>query len=190
MTARLSGRVAVFSSSSSSFFCRYVSLTEIICIFHLVFSLVSSLLRTDPFIEPSQACSLFQIILNLFVRYDTGGGGKVRTLSFSKQMPSKHKKGRTLVHESSSLFDALSCHRCLFFFGIEQLCLLDEAHKYLGDKGGGAKFTETLLSCVRQQRHFGLRTSDLSLPSGLVMLSFCAYFSMVGWAFRVWMMNL
>ncbi|EGF97816.1 uncharacterized protein MELLADRAFT_41146, partial [Melampsora larici-populina 98AG31] len=39
-----------------------------------------------------------------------------------------------------------------------KVLLLDEAHKYLGETNSCSKFTTSIVSLIRQQRHFGIRT--------------------------------
>ncbi|KAF2136015.1 uncharacterized protein K452DRAFT_329901 [Aplosporella prunicola CBS 121167] len=67
---------------------------------------------TDPFVDASSACTLFDICLALFLE-DPSPVGRV--------------------------------------------IALDEAHKYMNGNAGADRFTETLLTCIRIQRHAGCR---------------------------------
>ncbi|GME23589.1 hypothetical protein GTA08_BOTSDO11984 [Neofusicoccum parvum] len=67
---------------------------------------------TDPFVDASSACTLFDICLALFLE-DDGSAGRV--------------------------------------------IALDEAHKYMTDTASSDRFTESLLTCIRIQRHAACR---------------------------------
>lgn len=68
---------------------------------------------SDPFVDESSACALFDICLALFLENSTPGVGKV--------------------------------------------IALDEAHKFMNDTSAANTFTQSLLSCIRLQRHLGAR---------------------------------
>ncbi|KAK7711557.1 hypothetical protein SLS57_008040 [Botryosphaeria dothidea] len=67
---------------------------------------------TDPFIDASSACTLFDICLALFLEDDTSSG---------------------------------------------RVIALDEAHKYMTDTAASDRFTDSLLTTIRIQRHAGTR---------------------------------
>lgn len=68
---------------------------------------------SDPFVDESSACALFDICLALFLENSTPGVGKV--------------------------------------------IALDEAHKFMNETSAANAFTQSLLSCIRLQRHLGAR---------------------------------
>lgn len=110
--------------------------------------------------NPSQKAML-NIRLALLDSCLEGGNSRNRASNY-------FKKGHlTIVDLSSPYMDSTSA--CGFFniilgLFIEantgasgKIVVLDEAHKYLSENGGGSRLTEALLSVIRQQRHLGIR---------------------------------
>ncbi|KAG0150647.1 hypothetical protein CROQUDRAFT_104293 [Cronartium quercuum f. sp. fusiforme G11] len=79
-----------------------------------------------------------------------------------------YKAGRLVIVDLRDPFINTSMASALFEIIVElfleksissgKVLLLDEAHKYLSEAHGLSKFTASITSLIRQQRHFGIRT--------------------------------
>lgn len=86
---------------------------------------------SDPFIDATSACGLFEIIVRLFVRAEVGTGKVL------------------LVDEAHKVGSRCGCRRS---------APLNDSVKYLCNKQGSSALIERLSRLVRQQRHLGMRT--------------------------------